>query len=399
MKVLLVNKFLYRAGGAENYMFNVGNLLKKNGHEVQYFGLKDEKNIVESNNSYVTNYENKKVLNPLTLIYNLEAKRKIKKVIKEYKPDIVHFNNISYHLTSSIIDMCYKMKVPMVMTNHDPQLVCPNHMLYRFDNKKICNECIERKDFKSCIKYKCLKGSLVKSYIAYFESIFAHKYKKYEKITKFICPSNFMKEKLLAGGIEKEKIILLRNFSNLINNENVVEKKDYILYFGRLSEEKGIDILINALPKNINLIIAGSGPLEEKIKSIKENNIKYVGFKSGEELRKLIKEALFTVYPSKWYENAPLSIFESITLGTPVIATNEGGIKELVDENVNGLFFENENVEDLKNKIELLYSNKELRENMYMKCYEYKKVPNEEMYIQELLKIYEECIENEKNIK
>ena len=129
MKVLLVNKFLYRAGGAENYMFNVGNLLKKNGHEVQYFGLKDEKNIVESNNSYVTNYENKKVLNPLTLIYNLEAKRKIKKVIKEYKPDIVHFNNISYHLTSSIIDMCYKMKVPMVMTNHDPQLVCPNHML------------------------------------------------------------------------------------------------------------------------------------------------------------------------------------------------------------------------------------------------------------------------------
>ena len=174
-------------------------------------------------------------------------------------------------------------------------------------------------------------------------------------------------------------------------------KRNYILYFGRLSEEKGIDLLIEALPKDIKLIIAGDGPMKEYVCSNKLNkNIEFVGYKTGNELKELIGRALFSVYPSMWYENCPLSICESISLGTPVIATDEGGIKELVDNNVNGLLFKNNDMHDLSNKICLLINDKNLLDKLIENCKNYHKIPSKDEYYKLIMKVYEEAVSNEK---
>ncbi len=398
MKILMVNKFLYKVGGCENYMFGLGDILIQKGHEVQYFGLYSEKNIGTNEMSlYVKNYDEKKLINPFSLLYNREAYKKMLKLLDLYAPDIVHMNNISYHLTSSIIDACKKRNIPVVMTIHDPQLICPNHMLYRYDTKKICNECVKTQDFKKCLKYKCIKGSTLKSYLGYRESVRTHSKKAYDYISKLICPSEFIRNKLIEGGYSEEQIIVLRNYSSKKRSVETIDKKDYILFFGRLSEEKGIDLLLEALPDNIKLVIAGTGPLSDKVSSLTKSNVKYVGFKTGIELEKLISEALFSVYPSKWYENCPLSIFESINLCTPVIAANCGGNIELIDNNINGLLYENCNAEDLKSKINYLYNNPDILKNMQENCLNYNKVPSQDDYYNKLINLYEKVLKDAKN--
>ena len=160
----MVNKFLYRVGGCENYMFGLADSLKKNGHEVQYFGLKNEKNIVGNDfNLYVDSYDDKKIFNPLSIVYNKKAKKLMSKLLDLYKPDVVHMNNIYYHLTPSIIDACKEKGVPVVMTVHDYQLVCPNHMLYRFDINDVCEQCVKERSSKGCKQNKCIKNSKLKS--------------------------------------------------------------------------------------------------------------------------------------------------------------------------------------------------------------------------------------------
>lgn len=395
MKILMVNKFLYKVGGCENYMFGLAEALEKNGHEIQYFGLKSPKNTVGNKfNIYVNSYDDLKIFNPFSLVYNKKAKKLMLKILDLYKPDLVHMNNIYYHLSSSIIDACKVKGVPVVMTIHDYQLVCPNHMLYRFDIDSVCEECVKNKNAKSCKRYKCVKNSKLKSILASMESNRIHKKKPYDYVSKFICPSQFIMDKLIEGGYDQNKMLLMRNFVNSSKCDSVPCKKDYALYFGRLSNEKGIELLIEAWPDNAKLVIAGTGPLQDKIKNINKPNVEYVGFTTGEPLTKLIKEAKFSIYPSKWFENCPLSIIESISLCTPVVAANAGGNPELIDDKTNGLLYKNNDAVDLKNKIEYLLTNPTVLQKMYKNCLDYKRVPNINEYYNNIIKEYESLAKN-----
>ena len=396
MKILLVNKYLYSVGGAENYMLNIGEKLIELGHEVQYFGIESTKNVVGNNvMEFAKCYENSKIKRffPWQMIYSKGAYKKMKKVLIDFNPDIVHMNNINYQLTSSIIDACKDMNIPVVMTIHDPQLICPNHRLYIESKNEICTKCING-DFKNCYKERCMANSKIKSYIGYRESVYTHKNKKYDYISKFICPSEFIGNLLIRGGYSKEKILTLRNFCNL-SRPSFVEKEDYILYYGRISIEKGISTLLSALPKNIKLIIAGTGPMVKDIPN--SDNVEYVGFKHKNELTNLIAKAKFTVYPSEWYENSPLSIIESISLGTPVIGTNCGGIKELIQDGKNGLLFENKNILDLQNKILKLFFDKDLYDSILKNCGIQPEEFKIDFYIMRLLDIYKEIINAKTN--
>lgn len=391
MKILLVNKFLYPAGGAEKYIISLGNQLKLDGNVVEFFGLEDNRTVGNSYNIYA-----KFSKNPISIVYSKYNKKQMLKLIDYFKPDIVHFNNINFQLSTSIIDSCKEKNVPVVMTVHDPQLVCPNHMFY-LPNGERCTECLDG-NFKHCVEKRCLKNSFANSYLAYIESKFTHKSNKYDYISKFICPSDFIKEKLICGGFDKNKTTLLRNFYELYDDSNASYfRKDYYLYYGRVSKEKGIELLIKQFPKELHLIVAGSGPLLEELKSKCGNNVEFVGFKTGIELTKLIKEAKATIYPSIWYENCPLSVIESISYGTPVIGTNLGGITELISDGKTGLLFGLEN-DDLSKKINEFDDNKELQESMYMAC-GVKQFMDAKEYTNKLIKIYEEVIENAKNSK
>lgn len=251
-------------------------------------------------------------------------------------------------------------------------------MLYNPNLRKNCEECLTG-NFKKCLKNKCIHGSTMKSFIGMLEAYFWNYNKVYKNIDRIICCSQFMKKKLDLNPILAKKTIAMHNFIDRISWQKC-EKKNYVLYFGRYSQEKGIKTLIKVCSqlKNINFIFAGNGPLEKEINEVE--NITNVGFKSGDELRRLIQEAKFSIYPSEWYENCPFSVMESQLYGTPVLGANIGGIPELIDDNKTGLLFESGNIEDLENKIKYLWENENLLSKYSENCRNVKFDTLEEYY-------------------
>lgn len=399
MKILIVNKFLYSNGGSETYILKLGEYLNSIGHEVQYFGMEDDRNIVGNKvESYVSNCDFhttsfKKIIYPFKIVYSLEARKKIRKVLDDFKPDIVHLNNFNFQITPSVVYEIKKDNTPIIMTVHDPQIVCPNHRLYIESRKEVCERCLKG-DYFECIKNKCFDNSKIKSIIGAIESYLYHSLKTYSKVDTFLCPSKFMGEMLVKGGVNKDKIRVLCNFSELYDTVDTIEKENYVLYFGRISHEKGINTLLNVCSSlnDIKFVFAGSGPMENELKSV--GNIEYIGFKKGRELNDLISKALFTIYPSEWYENCPLSVIESQALGTPVIGANIGGIPELIKDKNTGLLFESGNSKDLREKILELYNNRDELQLMSRHCLN-EKNDTIDIYCIKLLKLYEAQIQNE----
>lgn len=403
MKILMVNKFLYTRGGAETYFLKLGKQLEKLDNKVEYFGMYDKKNTVgNSCKQYTTNMDFhtkglNKIFYPFKIIYSFEAKRKIRKVIKNFKPDVVHLNNINFQLTPAIIDEISKYHIPIVQTVHDYQMICPNHMLYNLKTNSICEKCLENSKIK-CIKYNCIHSSKIKSIIGYVEAKLYKILGTYKKVNLYICPSKFIEEKLCTNKIYQNKTKVIHNFIDIEDDATEkIEKQDYVLYFGRLSEEKGIDLFIEACKEleNIQFVIAGSGPMEEKCKNIK--NVNFVGFKNGKELKELIQKALFTVYPSIWYENCPLSVLESESLGTPVLSTKLGGTQELIEHEKTGILMNEISKEQLIENIKKLYINKELLKYMSNNCVDKRKrMIKLTDYCEEIMKIYAKLIEKER---
>lgn len=401
MKILMVNKFLFPKGGAETYMFELAKCLEKNGNELQFFGMDNSERCVSNRlGLYVDeiDYKNisalKKLAAPLKTIYSKEAAKKIGMVLDDFKPDIVHLNNINFQLTPSIIYAAKKRNIPVVQTVHDVQIACPNHRMYIEEKEQVCEECV-KSGYTKCIKNKCVQGSVAKSAIAAAESIYYHRRNTYNLVDRYICPSEFMARQIKAGGVEEKRITVLHNYSPSIAEipENINDGK-YIIYFGRVSIEKGLKLLLDVMSelKDVKLYVAGTGPLEEELKARQLENVSFLGFKSGTELYSLIAGAIASVYPSQWYENCPMSVIESIKLGTPVITCDIGGTKELIENGKNGLIYKADNKEELKKAIETLYNSDSLAEEMSRYCLEHGSTDSLEKYAEKIEKIYKEII-------
>lgn len=362
MRILLANKFYYRRGGAEVYHIELEKLLKADGHQVATFSMEHPENIESDYSSYFPSEidflkksfkdVSKAILRP---IYSKEVKSKFTKIVKDFKPDIVHFNNIHSQLSPLIAKIAYKNNIPIVWTIHDFKLLCPRYDCMR--NHKPCELCFDNK--WNVVKYKCMKNSLPASLIAYFEAIKWNS-KLMDKFTNlFICPSRFIMHKLIQGNFSKEKIVHLHNFIDVGKlDSSIKEKGDYFSYVGRISEEKGIETLLKvAINKPYKLKVVGTGPLVDKFKDkYKADNIEFLGHRSWEEVKEIVGKSMFSVLPSEWYENNPLSVIESLCLGTPVLGANIGGIPELINEQENGFLFESGNLSDLNEKLDQIFS-------------------------------------------
>ena len=397
MKILMVNKFLYPHGGSETYILDIGRQLIQMGHEVQYFGMDDKQRTVGNKvDSYTSNMDFheggiQKILYPFKILYSSEARKKVRVVLDDFVPDVVHLNNINFQITPSIIyevrrwEKRTKHSVRVVYTAHDSQWVCPNHMMMIPSTKELCFRCKNGK-YGECTKNRCIHNSLVKSVLGTVESYMYKILGTYKKVDTIICPSHFMKNTLSMNSAIADRLVVLHNYCET-KEIPMAEKKDYVLYFGRYSEEKGIELLVEVCKRlpEVDFVFAGDGSLKEKVEEVK--NIKNVGFLNGEELRTTIAQAKFVVVPSIWYENCPFTVIEAQKLGTPVIGSSIGGIPELIEEGRTGELFEAGNMDTLIGKISELW-------NDSLKCKEYsknclkKQFDSLEEYCIKLLRIY-----------
>ena len=399
MKILLVNKFHFLKGGSETYYFELAKLLRKEGHEVAFFSMQNEKNIKTDCKEYFVenidlNSNNK--LKALDVIYSKNNKQKVLEAIRDFKPDIIHVNNFQRQLSSSIIFAAKKMNIPVVFTAHDLQAICPNITMLDC-NTNICQKCINGK-YINCIKKSCIKDSKMKSTLGALEGYFYRINKIYtKKIDYIITPSNFLEKKLIEDGISKDKIETLYNFIDVEQYNIKTSDKGYALYLGRLTKEKGILNLIEAFCKiNIGkLYIAGEGPQEQEIKNIiqekhQEDRIKLLGRLEKSEMKQYIGNSRFVVVPSIWYENCPYSIIETLTIGKPVIGSNIGGIPELIKNGENGFTYEYSNIIELAKKMKELFTDDKLVEQMGENAkINAKKEYSKDVYYDKIIKIYE----------
>lgn len=381
MKILIINKFLYPNGGSETYIFKLGECLVRNGHEVQYFGMEHEGRIVGNRvNAYTSGMDFHggsklaKLTYPIKTIYSKEARQQIRKVLDDFEPDVCHLNNFNYQLTPSIILEIVKWRndtgrsCRIVYTAHDCQLICPDHLCRNPNTGENCEKCLGG-HFLNCTKGRCIHGSLAKSIVGTMEATLWNSIGVYRYIDKIICCSSFLKTKMDSNSIFAERTIALHNFVDRVTWKDTV-KKNYVLYFGRFSDEKGIGTLIDvckSLPE-VQFIFAGNGPLEEQVNGV--TNIRNVGFRTGDDLATLIREARFSVFPSECYENCPFSVMESQMYGTPVLGANIGGIPELIQDGRTGELFESGNAEDLTDKIDRLWQSPELTQIYSRNCRE-----------------------------
>ncbi len=368
MKILLVNKFHYKKGGSETYYFTIAEALNKAGHEVIFFSMHDEKNIpCEQDKYFISNVSKKggiksKLKMVFHIVYSKEAYKKITELLKAENPDVVILNLVHKQITCSIIDAIkdYNSNIKIVWTMHDLITICPSYTMLD-GNLNICEKCLDG-NFKHCLKNKCVHGSKLMSYLSMYEAKQIKKHGWYNKVDVYICPSNFYKNKLEKAKFTTSKIVYIPNpLSADVRYGISNDVKDYILYFGRLSKEKGVLTLISAMQYvNQELIILGTGPIEEDCKRlVKELNIddkvQLLGFKTGKELEEYVSKAKVVVLPSEWYENGPYSAMEAMAKGRPLIVSNLGGLLELVENGKNGFIFEAKNIDSLVNAINKLY--------------------------------------------
>lgn len=372
----MVNKFFYIKGGSETYYFTLKRLLEKKGHQVIDFSMNDERNLETKYSDYFVRHIDyhddmnfvSKVKAAINIIYSYEAKNSFEKLVKATEPDIVHLHIFQHQISPSILDVVKKYQIPTVYTAHDLKMVCLNYKMMH--HGKICEKC-KNKKYYHCFLNKCVKNSLLKSCVNTAEGYF-HKWRhSYDVIDEIITPSDFYRKKLIEFGIDSKHIYHIPNFtdSKVLKVNRLIDYEKYYLYFGRLSEEKGVLTLLDAFRENtLCLKIVGTGPLEEKIKNfILQNNIKNIellGFMSGQELTDIVANAKAVFIPSEWYENGPYSAIEALQLSRPIIGANIGGIPELV--NGNGFLYKNGNVNSLCDVLKL-FEKQSLKEYQAMK--------------------------------
>lgn len=358
MKILMVNKFLYPRGGAESYMFTLSRALEAAGHEVQFFGMYDEKNTVGNKLGLTTSNMDfhsrslSRFLYPFRILYSTEAKKKIGKVLDDFQPDVVHLNNVNFQLTPSIHYAVKKRGIPLVQTVHDFQMVCPNHLCYSFEEEAPCTRCLNGSKLH-CLKHRCIHGSFAKSLLGVAEAWLYSALKTYRKVDLYICPSRFLEEKLVsANALFQGKTAVLHNFIVKPQIPAPLENQDpYLVFVGRLSKEKGVEMLAETarLLPECSFVAAGGGPDGKVLEGIP--NLSLPGFVGGKDLTELMGRAAALVAPSVCFENCPLSILESHALGVPVVTMPYGGMAELCEDGVTGTLAEKATPEALANAI------------------------------------------------
>lgn len=356
MKILHVNKFFDFHGGAETYLHSLMKHQQDRGHEVHAFSTRAPKNAPsDDSSSFVERYDYARsegiardVKKGLSFIWNQDAERSMRRMIKEIRPDVVHLHNIYHHLSTSILKPIREARIPCVQTLHDYKLACPNYKM--FTEGANCERC-KGGHYTEAITHHCLSASTAHNMLAAFEMGMTKLAQSYERtVGAFLCPSQFMADKMIAWGEPPSKFVLVPNPID-IPSAKATSDGDYVLYAGRLSPEKGIETLIRAMTHvpEVKLHVAGTGPEEGKLHALVESlgitTVTFLGFMRSVDLAEVRRHSIAMAVPSVWYENAPYSVLEAMAEELPVLASRVGGLPELVEHGVSGWLAEPGNVD------------------------------------------------------
>jgi len=359
-------------------MFSLIDLLGKNGHETIPFSVAYNKNRETKYSRYFVSPPGdpdqvyfselqlsflRRLRAAMNVVYSFEARRKLEWLLRDKKPDMVQTLQIPTVLSFSLIDGVKRYGLPVVSRLSNYQLLCPTEHFLR--NDRVCEAC--EKSLLWAIRYKCARNSIPLSTLRVL-ALGIHRLKKtYDKIDCFVVPSQFLRSKMIENGFPRSKVEYLPSFIDTHAFQPSYQSSNYIVYSGRIAPEKGIPDLVKAFNKitsKVKLIIAGNylNPEGERVRRCLEGcsmkNIEFVGYQPLDKLQTLMQNAMFTVCPSIWYENAPMSIYESYAMGKPVVGTRLGSIQEQVMDGRTGLLFEPGNIDDLADKMAYLIHHK-----------------------------------------
>jgi glycosyltransferase involved in cell wall biosynthesis len=409
MDVLQVNKFFYEKGGAERYFFSVSRALAERGHRLTHFSMLHPRNFLSPYDPFFVDEQDYRrepsagglLTTGLSFIRSRQAARRLAALIAAHPPDIAHFHNIYHQITPSIIPVLKRAGVPMVMTLHDYKLICPNYCF--FARGSFCDRCLGGR-FHQAAMTRCNNGSFRRSLLLTVEAYYQKWSGVYQEIDLFLAPSRYIRDLFIRAGFEAERIRYLRSYVSAKEHSAAGggdEEKldgltdDYVLYFGRLSGEKGIGTLLDAMALNpgVPLVLAGDGPEADLLKARAEAQnlpVTFLGFVERPRLDEIIRRSRMVVQPSEWPENAPFTVLEAAFHGVPVIVSDMGGLPEQV-ELLGGAVFRCGDAAGLADRIAALWSDPgECRRIGAGAAEAMKRYYNQEMHLAELEKVYRE---------
>ena len=359
LSILSVNKFFWRKGGSEAVFFAEKELLESRGHRVVPFSMAHPKNEPSEYAEYFVSqvdYETpglgNKLSSALKVLYSMEARRKIDSLLNGFTPDVAHLHVFQHQISPSILGPLKKRGIPVVYTLHDLKPLCPTYRC--FLDGVVCEACSGRR-FYNCTLKKCTKGSLSKSIVNTAEMYLHHWLGYYEQIDHYIAVSRFYREMMIREGFPADKLSHVPNCVDSSAFPLSDSDDGYVLYFGRLSDEKGVDLLVDCarMAPEIQFVIAGTGPSSMALRNAAAglDNFNMVGHKSGSELTDLIGRCALTTLPTRWFENCPMSVLESLAMGKPVVGARIGGVPELISEGRDGYCFVPGSADDCVGKI------------------------------------------------
>ena len=407
MNILVVNWTLYPSGGDWTYVENIIRLYEDKGHHVVPFAMKDERNRETPYNQYfIENIDYKKV-NKRSLvagikvvmksIYSTEAQQNLERLLTDVKIDFAHINVIHHYITPTILKILKKRNIPIIWTFHEYTPLCPDSIFV--SNGQICERCYGGR-FYNCFTHACKKGSYLASAVAALES-YVHEYLNYyELVDYYVCASKFQLEKYKQFNFFNDKLVQLYHGYNYSEVDKVLEAKTprterYVVFVGRLEKIKGIYTLMAAirlLNTPIKFKIVGDGTQEAELKAFKTmhnlNNVEFLGKKTQHETLQIINNAEFSICPSECYEVLGFTVVEAMALGKPVIGAKIGAIPEMVIDNYTGMLFTPGDAEQLAQKIDQLYNNKQIVELLGRNAYEHiRQIINNEHHYEGLKKL------------
>ena len=346
-KILIVHNYYQIPGGEDTVVANEKKLLESHGHEVVLY--------TRHNSELKSLSKVQKLLLPVSTIFNYQTYKEVKKLILAEKINIMHVHNTLNIISPSVYYAAFSCRIPVVQTIHNFRLLCPGATFFR--DGEICEECL-KKGLLCAVKHKCYRGSRIQTLACVLSSWIHRAIGTYRKLN-YICLTEFNKEKILnLKQIQESKVFIKPNFVTNNNIEKTLDsgnRKNQMIYVGRLEEIKGVDILLEAwriLGKDApQLIMCGTGPMMEWCREYVEKwslaNVTIAGFVENEKVRQMIAESQALILPTQVYEGFPMTILEAMSVGTPVIGAHLGNVGTLVKENVNGICFDSKSAEDL----------------------------------------------------